>query len=174
MGFTDRMLAKIEDEYFIDPNRIFGIGFSQGGLFVNRLACERSEVFAGIAVVAATFSVPLSESCDPNFSTSYLLIQGTRDRVLSFEGSDNGALSLLSAQATIDEWVSHNNCSGSPEISSETHDFEYEITRYSNCRDNRHVQLIAIQNAGHIWPTDAEEHIGQFFSQLKVAHLPEW
>lgn len=59
IAFVDAMIAFLDAGFTIDPARIFGSGFSNGAQFTNRLAVERSEVFAALAAHAGALSVPI-------------------------------------------------------------------------------------------------------------------
>lgn len=170
IGLTQAIIDTLSARFTVDRNRVYAIGFSQGGLYVQRLACEMSDQFAAIAGVAATFSKPLSEKCDPTSPISMLIMHGTEDTVLPWAGSNNGALSLLSADAAILEWVGHNECD--TRSSSSTDHIKPGLSLkhrvYDQCKDNKEVHLYAVEGGGHAWPTgdiDAKQIIADFFAK---------
>jgi polyhydroxybutyrate depolymerase len=52
LKFVDTILAKLREQYRIDDQRIFAVGFSNGAFFTYLLWLERPQVFAGFAPVA--------------------------------------------------------------------------------------------------------------------------
>jgi polyhydroxybutyrate depolymerase len=83
VGFIDAMLVDIRARARIDPSRIFVAGYSNGALMALTLACERPEVFAGVAIVAG--SMPDGEYCDAT-SPRLLIIDGDADHIMPFAG----------------------------------------------------------------------------------------
>ncbi|MFD2796347.1 alpha/beta hydrolase family esterase [Promicromonospora vindobonensis] len=90
VSFTRRVIADLVASHDIDPRRVYAAGYSNGGQMVLRLLHEAPELFAGVAIVAATMPVPesfLAPASDPEpVPTPVLLIHGTRDPVVPYEG----------------------------------------------------------------------------------------
>jgi polyhydroxybutyrate depolymerase len=69
----------------IDETRIYLVGHSNGGFMAYRMACEHSERFAGIAVLAgADYLEP--NQCEPSEPVSVLHLHGNADSVVSYNG----------------------------------------------------------------------------------------
>jgi poly(3-hydroxybutyrate) depolymerase len=96
MVFFDDLLAKLESEYCIDPDRIFVNGQSYGGLMTNALGCFKGDVIRAIAVVAG--SGPRGSSC-----------QGQVAAWLT-HGMDDDSVNFSSGEASRDHWVEANHC----------------------------------------------------------------
>jgi polyhydroxybutyrate depolymerase len=54
LKFVDMMLTTLRKEYRVDDKRIYATGFSNGAFFSLLLWIERSDVFAGFAIVAGS------------------------------------------------------------------------------------------------------------------------
>jgi polyhydroxybutyrate depolymerase len=169
IGFTRALIDTVSTHYSIDPARIYVLGFSQGGLYVQRVACEMADQIAAVATVAATMSVPLSQSCAPADPVSMLVMHGTADTVLPYNGTSQGALSLLSAPATLNLWRGHNACPSQLKTTTEridaTRDLKHEL--YRACAENTQVHLYSIVGGGHTWPSgafDANTVVTDFFA----------
>lgn len=122
--FVSAVIDEILNDLPVDPSRIYAVGFSNGGFFSNRLACELSDRIAAFGSVAGTMSDALHwlpEPCNPPAPVPIVFIHGTEDdRVNFFEKSGHGATasaSLWSIPDTIDFWVGVNGCGDSPTIS---------------------------------------------------------
>ncbi|MEM9379427.1 MAG: alpha/beta fold hydrolase [Planctomycetota bacterium] len=72
----DALLAGIADDYPIDPQRVFVIGHSMGGMVASRLCVERSDAIATACCVAG-FRPIATESAPP-----VLVVQGERDAIV--------------------------------------------------------------------------------------------
>jgi len=154
--FVKVLIEELVQNYSIDTNNIFAIGYSQGGLFVNRLGCEMAEYFRGLIIVSASMSVPLSNHCKPNGLIPISIIQGTEDNVLNYNGSNNGSLSLLSAKEAAYFWAVQNKITKEPIISHYLNDSNSgtEIIKYPGDQSNQFtdVRLVSLIGFGHGWP----------------------
>jgi poly(3-hydroxybutyrate) depolymerase len=79
LTFTDDMLAELESNLCIDRRRIFANGFSYGGAMSSVLACQRANVFRGVALYAAGIN-GISGPCTPGTTPiAYFGAIGTED-----------------------------------------------------------------------------------------------
>lgn len=148
-AFVRIMLEEIKEAYTFPEEKVFAVGFSQGGLFAQRLACQMSDSFAGYGIVAANMSVPLSQRCSPGNNISQIIIQGKQDRTLPYVGSNNGALSLVPTQNVIRFWAQQNGCD--LDNSQLDADEEREILQYCTEQTGSSLSLISSVNGGHSW-----------------------
>lgn len=94
--FFDELYKKLNEDYCIDPNRVFANGQSYGGLMTNAVGCLRGDVLRAIAVVAG--SGPRGNSCKGQVAA--WLTHGTDDTSVSF----------ASGEKSRDFWVAANHC----------------------------------------------------------------
>ncbi|MGE0355221.1 MAG: PHB depolymerase family esterase, partial [Gemmatimonadales bacterium] len=156
VGSTVDTLARLG---LADAGRVFAIGFSQGGLFVQRLACEMADRFRGVVSVAATMSGPLAERCTPARSISVTIMHGTRDPVFPWDGGREGRFRTLGAREAIDSWARRNRCGPQP-VSTwlpvpAGSGPRWERLDYRDCAGQVNVSLIVMHGAGHVWPGEA-------------------
>lgn len=74
----DLIVQEMEQQYRIDPNRVYVVGMSQGATFVHWLISERS---SQVAAAAAHSGAPSSETDLAKGQTPILLIAGQEDVV---------------------------------------------------------------------------------------------
>lgn len=97
----------------VDPNKIFVLGLSNGGLMTQRLAIESPAAFKGFATSVAM--LPQKNECAaPNTTTlrasgrKMLFLYGTADQYMPAGGgpihNDPSSGSVLSATATVSQW----------------------------------------------------------------------
>ena len=162
VGFIAALIEDLSESYTIDPDRIYALGISNGGMMSYRLACELPETFAAIAAVTASMSEELAASCDPSQSTSVLVMNGDKDPLVPWEG---GTIrfgrrefgEVVSTADAIAFWAAKNDCSPAPTITWEVDADPQDGTRvrtevYGQCRDRTGVALYAIEGGGHTWP----------------------
>lgn len=149
-GFIGALIGKLKRDYAVDPKRIFATGISNGGMMSYRLACEMAGTFAAIAPVEGAQDL----DCHPSNPVSVIVVHGTADRLVPFEGGSTpfqmgSRRSDTSVSSTTAFWVKQDGCSPTPqhEASDQVH-----IETYSGCRMGSAVAAYAIQGGHHIWP----------------------
>lgn len=146
--FFDEMIIKIKEEYSIDNNKIYASGFSNGGFMAYRLACEMSEDFAAVGVVAGS----LTGTCNPSKKVSVIIFHGLDDENVPYLGG-KGSKSLDNRPAdkpvsyAVDFWKVFNGCSNKNQ--NVFGNISYESY---NCQQGIGLDVYSIDNQGHAWP----------------------
>lgn len=157
--FLVRLVGDLSIDLNLDPNRVFVLGFSNGGFMTQRLACEASDTFAGFAFVGATLFAGIPSLCEDTPPVPILYIHGTHDAVVSWNGITQGQTTLyLSALDTLAFWIEHNGCrvelgehtAFSPEDPSAS-TFAHRFT-FPDCTPHGDVVFWTIENGGHNLP----------------------
>jgi len=184
VGFTQAMLSKLKQDYRIDDKRVYATGLSRGGFFALRLAAELPQQFAAVASVGAPMPVPVQRHHQKTDKVGMLLIHGTADKVVLFEGK---AASYLSAEDTFGYWRRHNAIDGAmpqprlmPGPAGDTTQVSW--LEQGSGAGGASVALLSVKEGGHTWPgadafniglpigkttraIDANEVIWEFFSR---------
>ncbi len=161
--FISQLINTIQKQYYIDTNRVFATGISNGGFFSFYLAYKLSKKFLAIAPVCANIIKNLKYKYNPNEPVSLMLINGTEDPLVKYYGGKIGFKfgksrgTSISTNETISIFIKNNKCSEKPkteEIPDKTEDDECYATKYiySDGVKNTEVVLIKITNGGHTWP----------------------
>jgi len=183
VGFTEALLEKLKKDYRIDPARVYATGLSRGGFFALRLAAELPQVFAAVASVGGPMPDPVIQHTKPGkvAQVGIMLIHGTADAVVAYEGKATGYLSAIDSHQY---WVRRNGLAGAPE---QTRTFDgdsgdgTEVSVREQGRGGTRVALVTVKDGGHTWPgadpfnvglpigkttrdVDANELMWQFFS----------
>jgi polyhydroxybutyrate depolymerase len=150
VAFLRALVGKLEQNYSINPRRIFATGISNGAMMSYRLACELSDQIAAIAPVEGAQNLP----CHPANPVSLIIFHGTADHLVPFNGGTT--LFQLGPQRSdtpvadaMAFWVKQNGCAATP-VRSET--LALRTTKYSDCASDSAVELYAIQGGHHMWP----------------------
>ena len=184
VGFTRAMLSKFQQDYRIDDKRVYATGLSRGGFFALRLAAELPQQFAAVASVGAPMPEPVRQHHQQKDKVGMLLIQGTADKVVLFEGK---AASYLSADDTFAYWRRHNGIDGAmpqPRLLPGPAGDATQVTwlEQGSGAGGAKVVLLTVKDGGHTWPgadafnvglpigkttraIDANEVMWEFFSQ---------
>lgn len=164
VAFVDAIIDDLQSKYTIDTGRIFATGYSQGGLFVQNLACKRSDVFRAVAVVAAPMSVQLAGNCKPAGPISVLMIHAEDDQVLPFYGVDHFNFGLISSVDAAQFWATHNQL----QLDRQWQYLPGNIRLRSSDGSHYKVKLYSPQNGGHSWSfagLNSSEVVKAFFAE---------
>ncbi len=162
--FVSELINHISDNYLSKLPKVFAVGTSNGGHMVLRLAQEIPEKLAAIGVIVAANSAQ-SKCSDSNSPISILIMNGTNDPLLPFEGgqiaSNRGE--VFSSEATTSYWASRNQTETTPIVTeipdTDTNDGS-SISKYNyqNGINNSEVVLYRVLGGGHTEPSIAERY----------------
>ncbi len=167
LGFSNALINKIESEFNINPKRIYATGFSNGGFFSYRLACELSPRIAAVASVAGSMTRRWIDrnQCQPQHPTAVLQITGTRDNTISING--NGTNEPI--QDVMEYWSANNNGDATPEVIQLGGGSTRSI--WDNGDNGVTAEFIRVQGKGHSWNggnVNTSEEIWKFFSRFDI------
>jgi len=162
VAFISALIDKIASEHNIDLGRVYVTGMSNGALMSFRLAFQLSNRIAAIAPVAGAMIENYSALGSPAEPVPVLMINGEEDPLVPWEGGyitfgDEKLGRIISVQQSVQYWVNHNNCSGSPVETWLPDNDPEDGTRvyrlyYGNGTGGAEVILYGIQGGGHAWP----------------------
>lgn len=154
VGFIREIIDAAIAERGVDPDRVYVVGASNGGMMAYRLACELGEKIAAVGPVIGLMPVNGTAQCKPAHPMPMMIIAGTKDRLVPYEGGDiNGT--VLSAEQTREWWARNNGCgAASPVTVIDPVDDGTRVLRTSHqgCKDDAEVVLLSVENGGHTWP----------------------
>jgi polyhydroxybutyrate depolymerase len=159
-AFVRQILADLGTNVNIDTRRIFAAGLGNGGALVYRFACEMSDTFPAVASVGGSL---LSSPCQPSQPVSITEVHGLKDDPAPYEGG--GDFNNPPVEELIHTWAQLDGCTDSPQVDKEniiTH------TRYASCKAGTAVELYALEEGEHVWPSkevlDTSQIIWDFFA----------
>ncbi len=178
VGFTRALVARMQQQLNIDPQRIYAVGMSNGGMMAHRLACDAADLFSGVASVAGTDA---TLTCNPSRAISVLHIHAQDDTHVLFKGGagkdafrDSAkVMNFVSVPETMARWTRRNQCEENPQRTLQT-DGAWCDT-WSHCANGSRVQLCVTADGGHSWPGAARVRAGkQPASQSLDANATFW
>lgn len=176
VNFTSSLIDSIAANYNVDLTRVYATGFSNGGFFSHRLACELGYRIAAIASVAGTFTPEIQTNCNPPHPTPVMQIHGTTDPTVPYPGT-TGNGGMASVDTVLDYWVTHNNCNPTPTVTqlpdvNTTDGSTVERIVYGGGDAGVTVEHLKVTNGAHSWPgatgnmdITASLEIWKFFSK---------
>jgi polyhydroxybutyrate depolymerase len=170
VGFVRALIGDLALRHGVDTGRIFIAGISNGGMFVQRLACDAPDAFRAGAVVAAAMPADLAPVCAPTRARPLIFLTGTEDRLMPLEGGEIPSLPLLgiglggtvlSLAGTQAFWTDRFTCAsaGTPAALPDIADDGTTVTRRdaTGCADGAELTFLAIAGGGHNWPGSGTE-----------------
>ncbi len=160
IDFFKGMITFFSKNYKIDRDRIFSVGYSNGGHMCFKLAFELPELFKGIGTYSASIPEQTNNDCNPkNMPISAIIINGTADPINPF----NGGLVVLEGDSSRGNVMSSaNTFKYFSELLPDTCKNQKVIeSNYSNkvlaseilCNyPNYRVKLVTVKDGGHTIP----------------------
>ena len=141
----------------VDPDKVFVVGFSNGGYMAHRLACELGGLVKAVVSIAGAGPVS-AVPCPASAPVRVLEVHGDADTVVNYEGGKrirNGALrEYLSARKTAGDWAARLGCDPEPKPLAPL-DFERRlpaeetrVERFEGC-DRGAVELWTVRGGRH-------------------------
>lgn len=162
LSFARLLLDHLAGSHAIDVRRVYAAGFSSGGFFVNRLACQLGDRIAAIAAVGATIAEPAAASCKPLRAVSVLYVNGDSDPLIPIQGGKIGLKHgrehgrCLSLADAVQFWRRANRIESPPaveEIPDRVRDGTHVRREcWSGGTNHTRVEAYLVCGGGHAWP----------------------
>jgi polyhydroxybutyrate depolymerase len=162
VGFLVALIDRIIENLPVDPARVFITGMSNGGFMSHRLAVERPDRIAGAAAVGAAVPEILLLLSRPKVPVPVLMIGGTDDPLVPWEGGTVGRRAfrrgeILSGEESARFWAARNRCAAEPEVTLLPDPDPGDSMRVKRFlfrpgKGGADVALYAVEGGGHTWP----------------------
>ena len=187
--FIEAIIDTLSNDYFIDNNRVYACGYSEGGIFSYELGCRLNDRIAAFASVSGSMMVDAFRDsyynlgfCSPVHPTAVMLIPGTND--MSPHSTYTGFQPYyMSADEITTYWSNYNNTDTNPIISqlpnintSDGSTVEHRV--WENGDNCLRVEELKVNGGEHDWPgtfgnmdINATAEIWDFASQFNINGL---
>ncbi len=149
VAFVRAMLDSLQRSYKVDAKRVFATGLSNGGMMSHLVGCALSDRFAAIAPVSGELSVP----CSPANPVSVMIIHGTADKNLPYDGGPGERAlerhDVKPVSFAVDSWLRFDRCTAKPMVDSTS---ALVHSTYGMCANATAVELYNIIGGPHAWP----------------------
>jgi polyhydroxybutyrate depolymerase len=179
IAYTRFLVAHMIQSYALDPDRVMATGFSFGGMFSLRLACEANSPIHGVGTVGSTMATstqPVCETGQPPRPIPAIVILGAQDHSVPAEGRDD----LLSLDDTGAVFRRVDGCADTrletflpqdPSASPRS-----RIETWEECGAGSGVRIDLVDGAGHSWlrgetnPSGID--YGREIAEYLLSHFP--
>lgn len=194
--FVANLVSALKASLSIDSKRIYGAGFSGGGVLTHDIAINHPGLYAAIAPVAASIGWfnaalppdPTRPARDallfpdhPEHGTPIMMVRGRQDTARPFDGGYNhNGTAIAPATVSVNFWRTANGCQG-PVTQTTLPGGAGTIHTYDQCDDDLEVHLVDLTRMDHQWPDaadgfgfDASSAIFSFFDRFvrNLEHVP--
>lgn len=159
-GYLRALIEEILNRFAVDRKRVFLISHSNGGFMANRMACQSSDLIAGIASLAGmTFLNP--GLCAPSEPVNILHIHGTADEIVNYWGGAGvgfpaNLAPFPGALKQVQLWASYNGAAepvadGAPSLDliAGVPGLDTVVTRYTRAPKGGAVELWTVEGGTH-------------------------
>ncbi|KAL9533196.1 putative feruloyl esterase [Sphaerulina musiva] len=152
LQFVTDLTSKIKAEYCVDHDRVYASGKSNGGGFVDLLACSHhGDEFAAFAVAAgALYSSTNSTSCSKK--RAMLESHGVADKVIPYAGGVGSGGPLPDVSQWV-SWWGQRTCGSNATASDSRNMGGYNTTSYSCGNYTEAIKHYRVFELGHCWPS---------------------
>jgi len=201
VAFVSAMLDEISRKFKVNNRRVYACGISNGGFFVQRLACELPNRIAAIGVVAATASDTVCSHCALHHGMPIVFFLGTDDPLLPREGetkelgklgealglSDLGIKNInstvakfagiMSAAEAPEFWAKNNGASAQAreEMMPDRDTRDGCRVKKETYGGSSEVVVYTIEGGGHSWPGGmgfvAQDIIGRTTNDINASDI---
>lgn len=143
IGFLEQVvIASVQNnnEYNIDPERVYMAGHSNGCAMAQRMGIAKPEWVAAIGCHSLYLTSDVTETLDP--PVPMIEIHGSQDWIVPYDG-----WSVYGAIANLERWKYLNGCD---DIRNTTEEMAYSTVTYESCNAGSKVSLITLEGVGHL------------------------
>ncbi|MFC1764918.1 alpha/beta hydrolase family esterase [Planctomycetota bacterium] len=164
LGFISRIIDKMIINYPVDPNRVYVMGHSNGGIMAYRLTAQLPDKIAAIA----SNSGPMVYTEDPCGPVPIIHIHGLEDPLIPYEGTVLNGVTVPPVDTVMEQWRLVNGCDANYiEIYNETFPIydEDEVFLYDNNivgvkwpdpNGGNDIVLYTYSRGGHEWRSSTD------------------
>ncbi|KAK6528512.1 hypothetical protein TWF281_009753 [Arthrobotrys megalospora] len=169
LKFMSDLLDYLRNNYCVDNEKVYATGISNGGGFINRIACDpvvgaNFAAFAPDAGAYTGFERGGDATCNP-YKTPIPIISfhGTNDTTVPYDGR-NGTIATPPIEYWLQGWIERNKCDNMTEVTvnGSAHHFTWTCDGVVGA-----MQHYKIDGMGHVWPSTEPN-----FSQLAAKEGP--
>lgn len=160
VGFITELTRWADSRFDINASAVYATGSSNGGQMAYRLAIEQPEYFAAIAVFIG--NLPEDTLCEnPSSRMPVLMVNGTDDPIIPFDGGSTERGDYLSAPNTRDVWANANEVNEEQRQEQELPNINPDDGTSIICEDDPErnssndliLRFCRVEGGGHVMPS---------------------
>lgn len=167
VGFIGKVIDDVAEEYSIDKDLVYVVGFSNGAMMTQQVALKMPEKVKAIAVVSGAVG-GMHEDAEEfewldqsGVPVPVVIFHGREDVVIPFEGGEGGAqvFEFKGAYDVVNLWLQNNRCSVHPTQIHKVDTYTKEV--YADCESGSEVVFYSLDSK-HVWPGGLQEIVRKF------------
>lgn len=166
-GYLLAILDSLENNFNINTDSVFFMGFSMGGFMSHKMAIRHGDRITAIASVNGTIGSDVTD--EPITNVNVLHFHGTADQTIAYEDAafNTGGMGTytvgLGAEQTVEFWRAYNNCAIDPVVTYFPNTREdgktFERYLYQDGDNNSYTAFIKIIGGDHEWYYEPQNDI---------------
>lgn len=173
VAYLERLIDDLAQDVQIDRQRVYLMGFSNGGFMTYRVGCEVRHPFAGFSVLGALMYPEFEVTCPYARPTPIIIFHGTQDQSILWDGvthpSPDGTSDVFATRSVLNSvgfWTARNQCDIEAAVKTE-YEPQPEQTQvirfdFTGCVKEANVRFFAIVGGGHTWPGGTQMPVERF------------
>jgi len=147
--YLEQLVIDVANDYNVDLDKVFAVGYSNGGMMTYSLACNSNHVFSAVGIMSGAM---LEEDCLLEMSIPIINFHGIADEVLPYEGNEY----YRSVSEIVDLWLDKNGIPADNLVSEELNNGKVTRDQYYGGNENSCFTLYTITEqfglpGGHFW-----------------------
>ena len=155
VGFVLRVVDHVAERVLVDRERVYLVGYAEGGMLAHRVASEHTGELAALAVVAGAMGVRVPGEEEPRmvpparFPLPVMIMHSLGDESIHYWERDAVEEPVyVDVVKTVERWVVSNVCGYMPRIRNERDGL---VLRRSFA-GQAPVEVVVLKGWGHGWP----------------------
>jgi polyhydroxybutyrate depolymerase len=177
VGFIASLIDVLARDHAVDPKRVYVTGISNGAMMTHRLAADLPGKIAAIAPIAGSVPVGLTAAATAGLPMPVLLMNGTEDPLVPYEGGDVKAGILkrgkvVATSEVVKIYCARNHATKHDESELPGKDDGTQVFRERWLPEGKGAPVILyrIEGGGHTWP-GGEQYLPAFVIGRTTRHF---
>jgi len=151
VAFISDLIDALVSDYYIDADRVYASGFSNGGFMIYSLACYLSDKVAAFGPVAGLMYTEEIDNCTPVRPLSIIHIHGENDSAIPIEGNSYA----VGFSSVLEYWSDHNQCTSTAITDGADNNgdgYAWSAIIKDDCNDGVRLAFYRLGGTDHEWP----------------------
>jgi|TARA_A100001011_G_scaffold247044_1_gene255289 polyhydroxybutyrate depolymerase len=151
VAFISELIDALVSEYYIDGDRVYASGFSNGGFMIYSLACYLSDKVAAFGPVAGLMYTEELDNCTPDRALPIIHIHGENDSSIPIGGSSYA----VGFSSVLEYWTDFNQCTATAIVDGADNNgdgYAWSATIKDECNDGVRLAFYRLGGTDHEWP----------------------
>ncbi len=152
VAFLVALAKYLQEEYSLDREAAFAIGFSNGAFMTHRLAIEAADTYTAVVSVAGMMPESIWEVAPESNKVGFFQVTGEKDDVIPKNSDGSAKFSQAPAiELVMEYWAKSNGVEEAERIEIGK---ASELTKYTKEGKKEQVWALLVKDGRHSWPDE--------------------